>query len=119
MLLLAPGLRWLSGGLSEGELERWREAGALPVLHPAFSKDIPVRYDLQIDGLGYLEVVPPPSPITIIHGRNDAVVPTDDSRQYAAGFPQQVQLVEVDAEHDLNAHLDLIWEYVESFLLDT
>jgi len=26
-------------------------------------------------------------------------------------------LIEVDADHDLNGHLEFIWEYVQSFLL--
>jgi pimeloyl-ACP methyl ester carboxylesterase len=117
MLLLAPGLRWLSGGLSEEELARWKEAGALPVLHYAFEKEIPVRYDLQVDGIRYLDFISPPAPILIIHGCHDTTVPTDHSRRYAAEFPDRVHLVEVDADHDLNDHLPFIWEQVESFLL--
>ncbi len=31
MLLLAPGLRWLSGRLSEDQLEAWKQAGAVPI----------------------------------------------------------------------------------------
>jgi hypothetical protein len=27
-------------------------------------------------------------------------------------------LIEVDADHDLNGHLEFIWEHVQSFLLD-
>ncbi len=27
-------------------------------------------------------------------------------------------LIEVEADHDLNGHLDLIWDSVQSFLLD-
>ena len=119
MLLLAPGLFWLSGGLSEKELEQWEEAGAAPVFHEALQQTIPIRYDLQRDGLGYLEVVPPPIPITIIHGRSDETVSIDHSRAYAADFPDTVRLVEVDANHDLNDHLALVWEYVQSFLLDS
>ncbi len=119
MLLLAPALFWLSGGLSEEELEQWEKAGAAPVFHDAFGKEIPVRYDLHVDGLCYLEPIPPPAPITIIHGRNDKTVPIDHSRNYAASFSDQVQLIEVDADHDLNDHLDFIWEQVQSFLLDT
>ena len=118
MLLLAPGLFWLSGGLSAEGLKKWEEAGAVPVHHEAFRREIPVRYDLQVDGLRYLEPVPPPTPILIIHGQNDRTVPIDHSRAYAASFPDQVQLVEVGAEHDLNGHLDVIWKYVQSFLLD-
>jgi pimeloyl-ACP methyl ester carboxylesterase len=117
MLLLAPGLRWLSGGLSDEELGQWKEAGALPVLHYAFEKEIPVRYDLQVDGIRYLEFISPPAPILIIHGCNDTTVPTDHSRRYAAEFPDRVHLIEVDSDHDLNGHLPFIWEHVGSTLL--
>jgi pimeloyl-ACP methyl ester carboxylesterase len=118
MLLLAPGLFWLSGGLSEKELEQWRQAGAAPVFHKALGKEIPVRYDLQVDGLRYLEPVPPTTPVIIIHGRRDRTVPIQHSRDYAASFPDKIQLIEVDADHDLNGHLEFIWEHVQSFLLD-
>jgi fermentation-respiration switch protein FrsA (DUF1100 family) len=117
MLLLAPGLRWLSGGLSEEELEQWKEAGAVPLLHYAFEKEIHIRYDLQVDGTRYLEFIPPPAPILIIHGCHDTTVPTDHSRRYATEFPDRVHLVEVDADHDLNGHLPFIWEHVQSTLL--
>jgi pimeloyl-ACP methyl ester carboxylesterase len=117
MLLLAPGLHWLSGGLSEPQLAAWKEAGALPIFHPAFDREVPVRYGMQADGLRYLDFVPPACPVTIIHGHRDDTVPIADSRAYAAEHPDQVQLVEVDADHDLNGHLDLVWEHVRSFLL--
>jgi pimeloyl-ACP methyl ester carboxylesterase len=116
MLLLAPGLFWLSGGLSKEELEQWENAGAAPVFHEAFQQEIHVRYDLQVDGLRYLEPIPPASPITIIHGRNDETVPIDHSRTYAANFPDRVHLVEVNADHVLNGHLEFIWGYTRSFL---
>jgi pimeloyl-ACP methyl ester carboxylesterase len=116
MLLLAPGLTWLSGGLSERELRQWERDRAMPVFHKAFGEEIPIRYDLQVDGLRYLEPVPPPALITIIHGYNDDTVPIDHSRDYAASFPNKVQLIEVNADHDLNGHLEFIWEHVQSFL---
>ena len=118
MLLLAPGLTWLSGGLSDKQLEQWEKAGAAPVSHSAFGKEVPIRYDLQVDGLRYLEPVPPASPVIIIHGHNDKTVPIEPSRAYAAEFPDSVRLIEVDADHDLNGHLEFIWEYVQSFLLE-
>jgi len=117
MLLLAPALSWLSGWLSEEQLERWKQAGAAPIFHEAFKKEVPIRYDLHLDGLHYLEPVPPASPITIIHGYRDQTVPLQHSRDYAARFPDKVQLIEVDADHDLNVHLEFIWEHVQSFLL--
>lgn len=119
MLLLAPALRWLSGGLSEEQLRAWQEAGAAPVSHEAFQDEILVRYDLQVDGLGYLEPIPPSTPMTIIHGKSDRTVPIEDSRAYAVEYPDKVELVEVEADHDLNSHLGLIWDYVQSRLLST
>jgi pimeloyl-ACP methyl ester carboxylesterase len=118
MLLLAPGLTWLSWGLSEKELEQWEKTGAAPFFHRAFGKEVSIRYDLQIDGLRYLESIPPASPTIIIHGRGDRTVPIEPARAYAADFPDSVRLIEVNADHDLNGHLELIWEYVKSFLLD-
>jgi pimeloyl-ACP methyl ester carboxylesterase len=117
MLLLAPGLRWLSGGLSEEQLLAWKEAGAAPVSHEAFQERILVRYGLHTDGLGYLEPIPPATPMTIIHGKSDKTVPVTDSRAYAGQYPEKVQLVEVEADHDLESHLDLAWDYVKSYLL--
>jgi pimeloyl-ACP methyl ester carboxylesterase len=117
MLLLAPGLRWLSGGLSEPELAYWEQAGVVRIPHLAFEEELPIRYDLQRDGLAYLDVVPPAAPATIIHGYRDSAVPIEDSRAYAADYADQVHLIEVDATHDLNGHLELVWEQVQSFLL--
>ena len=53
----------------------------------------------------------------IIHGRNDVVGPIEHSRSYAANYPDQTELVEVDSDHRLNDQLDLIWKYGQSFLL--
>jgi len=117
LLLLAPGLRWLSGGLSQEELEHWRHCGSVPVFQPAFGQEVPIRYDLQMDGLGYLAFIPPPAPVLIIHGQNDSTVPVEHSRGYAADYPDNVDLIEVDSDHDLNGYLDLIWRCVQSFLL--
>ncbi len=119
MLLLAPGVIWLSGRLSDDELAQWERAGAVPIYHPAFQQKVSVRYDLQVDGLRYLTPVPPAAPALIIHGTRDRTVPVEHSRQYASDFAGRVRLVEVDADHDLNGHLDLIWSQVGVFLLDS
>jgi len=118
MLFLAPAMRWLSGGLSEEELIQWENAGIAPVFHFAFDKSVPLRYSLQADGLNFLEPIPPAAPMIIIHGNRDTTVPTNDSRAYAAKYHQKVQLIEIDADHDLNDHLPLIWYHVQDFLLD-
>ena len=118
MLLLAPVLRWLSGRLNEKELTQWRETGVASVFHFGFGKDLPLRYSFEVDGSGYVEFVPPGIPTLIIHGQRDTSVPVEDSRKYALKHADKVQLIEVDADHDLNSVLPLIWEHVQSFLLN-
>lgn len=119
MVLLAPGVMWLSGGLSDDELAQWERAGAEPIDHPAFQQEVSVRYDLQVDGLSYLKPVPPAAPVLIIHGVRDTAVPIEDSRKYASDFADRVRLIEVDADHDLNDHLDFIWSHMGAFLLNS
>ncbi len=118
MVLLAPVLSWFSGGLlSEKEMRAWEEAGVAPVDHPAFGREVPLRFDLELDGRRYREPVPPAAPTLIVHGRQDETVPVAHSRAYAAAYPDQVRLVEVDAGHDLNAHLEGIWEEMEQAIV--
>jgi len=117
MLFLAPVLWYRSGGLGEKELRQWKEEEAWPVFHAAFNQEVPLRYAFQEDGRHYLNPVPPSCPLMIIHGRNDEVIPPDDSRRYAASYPGMVDLIEVDSEHHLNDHLEFMWGRVEDFLL--
>jgi pimeloyl-ACP methyl ester carboxylesterase len=105
MLLLAPALYYV--GYSELEHE---------VFHFAFGRPIPLRDDFAIDGAEYAKTVPPPAPVTIIHGRRDDVIPVARSRCYAAQYPDRVELIEVDSDHRLNDHLDFIWEHLRARL---
>jgi pimeloyl-ACP methyl ester carboxylesterase len=95
-----------------------RFAGVEKLLHYAFDESLPLRYALHTDGLNFMEPVPPAVPTLIIHGSRDTSVPIEDSRAFAAEHPRKVQLIEVDADHDLNGHLPLIWRHLQSFLLD-
>jgi uncharacterized protein len=116
MLLLAPALFYFSGGLDEAALERWEKEGVRYVLHYAFKEEVPIRYDHHVDGLCF-KPVPPPAPITIIHGRNDTVIPVDISRKYAADFPDRVRLFEIESDHQINDRLEFLWEHVERFVV--
>jgi len=117
MLLLAPALAHRMGRRSEAELQQWESEGVMKVYHYAFQQKIPLRYDYRLDALQYTEPVPPPIPLMIIHGQNDDIVPIDYSREYAANFPNQVQLIEVDSDHRLNDQLVFIWEQAKPFLV--
>jgi hypothetical protein len=118
MLLLAPLLRWRSGDMTTEQLHTWEQTGTIPVMHAAFDRELPIRFDLEADGVRYTEPAPPAADTLIIHGSQDESVPVADSQQYAADFAERVQLLKVDAGHDLNEHLALIWSHVQSFLLE-
>ena len=117
MLLLAPALSYGMNQAGAEHLKRWQEAGTAPVFHYAFEREVGLRFGFHVDGLQYLDPVVPPAPTMIIHGRSDDVIPIENSRRYAARFPHQVQLVEVDSDHRLNDQLAFVWTKVQSFLL--
>ncbi len=119
MLLLAPALTYLADKFSAAEIEQWQKNGTIHLAHYAFETELPLRYNYHRDGRQYLEPVPPPTPLMIIHGVHDEVVPIENSRRYVARYPDQAQLVEVGADHQLNTRLALIWERSRSFLLSS
>jgi pimeloyl-ACP methyl ester carboxylesterase len=104
MLLLAPALAFQ-------ETERRKFA-----FHYAFERDVPLREDYYVDGALYAEPVPPPRPITIVHGRHDDVIPIAHSREYVAAHPGVVELSEVDSDHRLSDQLDFIWERLSALV---
>jgi pimeloyl-ACP methyl ester carboxylesterase len=115
ILLLAPALTYSIVG--EGEERRWRAAGVMPYEHYDFGEQLPLQYGMQLDGLQYQTPIEPPAPTLVVHGVSDDVVPVEASRAYAAAYPQKVKLVEVDSDHRLGDQLEVIWGYVNSFLL--
>lgn len=117
LLLLAPVLTYGSLPLKEESLSRWEKEGTAAVLHYGFRRELPLLYDFHRDGLFYRDVIPPPAPVMMLHGRNDQVIPIVYSRQYAAEFPGMVSLSEVNSDHGLLDSLELLWEHVLSFLI--
>ena len=111
-LLLAPALSYSSLAPTSEEADQWRAQGVTQVMHYAFDRELPLRYELEIDGRFYAKTPLPSMPVTIVHGSSDEVVPVQYSRGYAAEYPELVQLIEVDAGHDLNEYLDFIWQQV-------
>lgn len=119
LVLLCPGFdlasRWPSIIGAEG-VRRWAEEGAYP-FQDADGREVPVHF-------GFLEEArrePPfpevPCPTLILHGRDDATVPIESSRQYVAARPS-VSLIELDDDHSLVGSLDRIFrELVRFFAL--
>lgn len=118
LLLLAPALSYLGEREVDESLEAWQKTGTTPIHHYGFDRELPLRYGFHEDGMRYLERVPPPAPVRIIHGRKDEMVPIEHSREYAAAYPNRVRLIEVDSVHTLYDQYPLIWEQMRAFLID-
>ncbi|GAB4431180.1 MAG: alpha/beta fold hydrolase [Anaerolineae bacterium] len=116
LLLLAPALHYSAPHIPPAELADWEAAGVRHMWHDGFGREAPLRYQFHLDRLTYAEPPPPPAPTVIIHGRGDEVVPLAGSRAYAAAFPRQVTLIEVDSDHRLGDQSDLIWQQVLSLI---
>jgi pimeloyl-ACP methyl ester carboxylesterase len=112
LMLLAPAFsfseRW-------ADLTAWRETGWLEVFHYGDAKTRRVHYGLYVDSLKH-----PPSPgfnqpARIFHGVNDAVVPIELSRNFAATHPNAT-LTEFDSDHELLNVLPEITKSAVDFL---
>lgn len=104
MLLLAPALSY-----------RGTE-NADRVYHYAFQREVRLRDGFDVDGTLYQKPVAPPAPTIIIHGRHDDTIPIAYSRRYAALYPAEVRLIEVESDHRLADQLDFIWIHLQSLL---
>jgi pimeloyl-ACP methyl ester carboxylesterase len=117
LLLLAPVLSYRALPFPDALFAGWEAEGSITVPHFGFKEDLPLRYDFHRDGLGYAEPLSPPVPVRILHGKNDATIGIQNSRDYAAAHPDQVTLVELDSDHALLDCLDTIGEHAASFLV--
>lgn len=117
LLLLAPVLSYSALPFPDELFALWEKEGSIEVPHFGFKEDLVLRYDFHRDGLAFAEQIPPPVPLTILHGKNDATIRIQNSREYTAAYPDRVALVELDSDHALLDCLDVIGAYAASFLV--
>lgn len=115
-LLLAPALSYSTMADDEAERMHWKAQGVVDVFHYSFNQPLPLRYDIEVDGRIYKDAPAPTRQVAIVHGTSDEVVPVEESRHYATQYPELVDLIEVDAGHDLNEHLDMIGSLLEELI---
>jgi pimeloyl-ACP methyl ester carboxylesterase len=110
LVLLAPAFgfqaRWrdIHG---DKAIERWREAGWLPVYHYGAKELRRVHFGLFEDAGRFPSYPDFRQPARIFHGVNDTVVPISFSRTFAAVHPN-AQLTELASDHELLDALDRI-----------
>lgn len=117
LLLLAPVLSYTSVPVNGKVLDQWDREGTIEVFHYGFQQALALRYDFHRDGLCYGDLVAPPAPVRILHGRHDSTVPLSNSEVYAAQYPDSVSLVTLESDHGLLNSLEVVWESARSFLI--
>lgn len=113
LLLLAPALRFSME--SDGNSMKMKNQKSNLVFHYAFNMEIPLFSTFYQDGQNYGEWVRPPVSTLIIHGILDEVVPIQESRIFAARYPELVKLIEVELNDRLGDQIETIWNQINLF----
>ena len=117
-VLLAPAFRfynlWREQLGAEG-MKRWQTEGSLSVFHYAEGRERPVGYQLMEDARQYSPFPGFQQPALLFHGNQDEVVPVDSSVEFAKTHPN-VELIRINAGHELTDALDSIWQKTKPFL---
>lgn len=112
LVLLAPAFGFPDCWLTAGELEEWRRLGDRLIYHYGQGRSLPLRYHFVEDARTWLpHRLTRPVPTTIIHGRQDEVIPIQSSRDYAK-TRSWVELIEVDSDHALGQLHPRVWQEV-------
>jgi uncharacterized protein len=118
IVLLAPAFQILARWRESlgAEWDAWRERGWREVDDYGTGDksriDFGFAEDVERIDIGYPEVR---VPTLIFHGRNDDAVPIERSRTFAAG-KANVELLELDDDHELHASLPIMIAKTETFL---
>ena len=119
LVLLAPALDF--GGnrmrdLGGRGLEEWERTNRLDVFHYGYGRIIPVHYDLYVDARRYNCLdAQLAMPVQIFQGLHDTAVDPVAVRRWAEARPN-VELHQLDDDHQLLASLDYIWGSAARFL---
>jgi len=118
VVLLAPAFsfaRHWTQTLGETAMDEWRQRGAMEVFHYGENATRPLGWQFIEDALRYEDSPDFRQPGLIFHGAQDAVVPVEFSRQFAAAHPN-VELQMLDSGHELTDVLQVMGEETLLFL---
>jgi len=118
VVLMAPAFcfstRWPET-LGQPAMEEWQRSGVLKVFHYSQGRTVELGYQLIEDGRKYEDFPEVRQPTLIFHGKNDTVVPSDLSVQFATRHPR-AQLHLMESDHELLNVLDDMRMATERFL---
>ena len=118
LVLLAPAFRmsdlWVNG--DKAKLKEWEQKGEIPIMHYGYNEEALLSHEFYKDlSLHDDKNFKRHLPVLNFHGINDNVVPIEYSREYQLSHPDS-SLIELDDDHSLGGHLDLMWDKVNNFL---
>ncbi|MDQ2900329.1 MAG: alpha/beta fold hydrolase [Acidobacteriota bacterium] len=118
LILLAPAFglsgRWASV-LGEERSREWERSGWLNVYHFGEGRERRLSFALCEEGRRHEEYPDFQQPALIFHGRNDTVVPLENSVRFARGRAN-VKLHPLESDHELLDVLPEIWSLSSEFL---
>jgi pimeloyl-ACP methyl ester carboxylesterase len=118
VVLMAPAFgfarRWPLR-LGEVAVAEWKKIGWLPIYHYGDKLQRRVGYELLTDAEQYEDYPDVRQPALVFHGRDDDVVPSEYSQEFARLHPQ-VDLHVMDSGHELINVLEEMWMAVHRFL---
>ena len=117
LVLLAPAFSmselWING--DKTKLQEWEQNGEAPVMHYGYNQEALLSHGFYNDLFSHDDKeFKRQLPVLNFHGINDDVVPIEFSREYQLTHSQST-LIELDDDHGLGGHLDLMWDKVHSF----
>jgi pimeloyl-ACP methyl ester carboxylesterase len=118
IVLMAPAFgfarRWPET-LGAEKLEEWRRTGWMEVFHYALGRTARIHYGLIEDGQRYEDFPVVTQPALVFHGRNDPVVPSRFSEEFARARPN-VTLRLLESGHELTDVTSRMWVETSEFL---
>jgi predicted esterase YcpF (UPF0227 family) len=120
LVLLAPAFNFYQlwkKELGPLKLAEWREIGTIHVYHYAACRETELGFQLMEDAERYQPFPDFKQPSLVLHGLKDAVVPFEQSAQFAAGRAGNTELISFDSGHELTDVLDEVWNAASKFLI--
>ncbi len=121
LLLLAPAFDFFElwrQKLGPEKLEDWRENGEMRVYHYGMGRETDLGFQIMEDAERYPGYPDFTQPCLILHGRQDSVVPLENSERFQRTHPASAKVISFDSGHDMTEVLPEIWNFSREFLLD-
>jgi len=121
LALLAPAFQFVQRWPEEigpYRAARWESTGRFEVFHYGEGRPRNIGWNLIADGRKYDAEPSFTQPALIFHGTNDIVVPPEYSVAFAARHPN-VQLRLMPSDHQLTDVTQIMWNEMETFLLES